>query len=416
MRSASVILFAFLIVMNQACKPKRPAASSLGALDSPEASFSNQACSAATAMARVSRISLGGRTLMVVQEDYCASQKQAYSLGGKTAGARASKPVYIHYGYYGNDPGDQLIADGRKSALAWARDNNFRVVDVSGMDISRAQRTIIADRAKNPRDYGPSSYVMIDVDAHGMRTANSHIIARQDNSRNVSTTTSYRTTDVQRALLEGVGNKAGNVTSILQACFGGAATEDPQFKDIEKNKANPRQQRVFLFGAGPNTVAGTTGNLQDGTFDGTPNPGIEQATLLLMQSADRKKGLTVGEFKKTLASKNLFHPELQVETYFNGSAGVSDVDPTGLDSVSHLGASIWNHGSQSPVVVGPDQAMILPPGVGPIKGFAPVHGKDETSEDFKRWTPPAGTIKEGGGVQDKPADADGVSSDTGLDP
>ena len=324
-----------------------------------ESSFLRDACLQAGqgGVARVSVIQIGGRQLNVVQPDLCGTNRKKSAKLGLEEGEDQRKPVYIHYGFAGNAEEDNVIHRGRRDILPWAS-ANYRVVDVSGMSISQAQQSILADRKRNPQDYSKESHVLIDIDAHGMVTpSGDHVIARSDVAPGVSSLNSYRTVDVQQALLEGVGHNAGNVVCAVQSCFSGAVQQDPQFQQIRNSHINPDQKRVFVFSAAPDRVAMTA-----------PNSGVEQTMQLLTQSANPEKGLTVGEFQKTLEQKNLgfMKENFDIQTIYYPSIGYSTDTPiAGVGGVSHYDIqSTFNFEAQGPTVVGEKDSLLLPPGIG----------------------------------------------------
>ncbi len=391
-----------MAIIVAACKPQMPAASSLAALDYNETGFIDEACSGSHDIARISSIRMGARTLTFIQSSYCdtGSNQAAMNLNG----ANNRKPVFIHYGYYGNAPEDQLIDWGRQDALAWAK-QDFRVLDVSQLPIAEAQAKILADRRANPMDYGRNSHVVIDIDAHGgvAEDGNHRIYSGQVQTDkqgfvNSHTTSSMRTTDVQSALIEGVGHKTGNITCIVQSCYSGAVAQEPAFKKMETSKINPQQNRVFLFGSSADSVSIAPTQFNDHGYM-SAEASIEQATMTLMQSA-KKEGLKVGEFKNTLKKKNLIVPDLEISTvYYPSSLGASTDAPPGFGGIggaSHDVSTLWSEGPQGPVVVGNDNALILPPGINPDKRFSPVKSKKQMADAYDKWKAPAGVIKQGG--------------------
>lgn len=191
---ASLLLFSIGLALG-ACNPGQ-SYSSLAVYEGGEAKFLKDSCAEAkgTNISRVSVINIGGRQLSIVQGNTCqAKKKSGFGLADKV-----EKPVYIHWGYAGNAEGDKLIHDGRKDIMPWATEN-FRVVDVSGMDIGKAQQKILADRKANPNSYGASSYVMVDIDAHGYVDENGvHRVVKGDVAPG-STTTSLTARPISSA-------------------------------------------------------------------------------------------------------------------------------------------------------------------------------------------------------------------------
>lgn len=313
-----------------------------------EERFFNEACKdKAAGPARLSVINMNGRSLTIFQPDSCAAQKQS-SQGFSLSDGESRKPVYIHYGYAGNSEGDQLIHRGARDAIAWAQES-FRVVNVSGMSIDKAQAAIMADRRRNPGDYSNNSNVFVDIDAHGeVGPDGLHRIGKKDVSTNSVTTSTYRTTDIQRALLEGVGHNAGNVVCMVQSCFSGAIQNDPAFEDIQSSQVNPQQNRVFLFAASENQPS----------LASTEN-GMEQSMKLLTQMGGGDNGLSVADFQKELEKRNLGSVETATTVYFT-SNGMSTDNPLG--NLSHVGVRA-RYVEQGPTVVGPKDALILPPGI-----------------------------------------------------
>jgi len=378
------------------CKPVLDE-SALAYDKSSESVFVSEECQRAGSVPimRVSIVKMGdGRSLTVVQPDVCGGQNSAkdssgLSLAGPTA--PTTRPVYVHYGYAGNAPGDQLVKDGGRDALTWARQNNFHVVDLSGArNISAAQQALIQDRQQNPTLYGPNGYVLMSIDSHGSH--NPQTGATTISKTNVGTTqsggmvqesTSYQVTDVQRTLLEGVGHNAGTVVCATWSCQSRGAIDTKAFADLQKSKINPDQKRVFLFSSSPDQLARTQTTIDSKNGPSHPSS-VEQSFGFLTQQANAKSGLTVADFQNRLKKENLGGVDLQVQTLFVPQAGVTDV--TASPKVSHQ-AIDFTFMPQRPSVItaaDPKKVFILPPGIRPNTNIPPVQGGDSLAKDFNK--------------------------------
>lgn len=347
-----------------------------------EQRFFNEACNGDTSSSGPSRLSvieMNGRSLTILQPDACAKQGKKNSSLGLTDEA-SRKPVYIHYGYAGNSSGDQLVKRNEQDAIEWAKDN-FRVVNVSGMSIDRAQAAIMDDRRRNPSDYSKDSHVFVDIVAHGGvgEKDNIHRIGKNDVTPTSSTISQYRTTDIQKALLEGVGHNAGNVVCMVQSCYAGAIKNDPAFPDLQESKINPDQTRVFMFASAEDQPAVAYGS-----------NAMEQSMLLLTQMGGGEKGLSVSDFENELERKNLGRIVVNSSTvYFTSPAGMSTDHPLG-GTLSHYGVNA-SYASQGPSVVGPRDALILPPGIMPGNS-QPVLSEQERREQTNRHASQRNTV------------------------
>jgi hypothetical protein len=356
-----------------------------------EDQFSQAVCNKKISVARFSQVKIGSKTIAMLSPDYCvnrskskysAQNKGEFALAGVRSSVPAPKPVFVHYGYAGNSSHDSVVRDGGAQIIDWARGAGYRVLNVSGMDLGEAQRVIADDRRSHPRDYEGGGHVTFNVDAHGGTDENGiHRIYSSSESSNSRVNSNLRTTDVLSAFVNSAGSRVGTIVCNVQSCEGSDTISDPNFENLRQNSGNPDQMRVFHFGGGPGTPAQTP---WDGAVSGEQRSKIEQSTLLMLQNANPERGLTVGGFQEIQDDKDLRLLRPEVTSYFVPTApgAISDTgNPLGTES--HRELKYFDEGAQSPTLVGPSEAYLIPPGVAPIQGFKPVLGKDGINSEIQ---------------------------------
>jgi hypothetical protein len=361
--------------------------------------FSRDVCEKKIGIARVSMVQIGTKTLAMLSPDYCVNRESvsprsnepsSFALAGPTKSKPRPRPVFIHYGYAGNSEQDKLIHEGGDQILDWAKKSGYRVLDVSGMNLTAAKKAIVKDRDSNPEDYQSGGHVTFNVDAHGATNQRGiHKIYATSENRNRTVESSLRTTDVLNGFIRSAGSKVDTIVCNVQSCEGGDTIDDPEFNRLRESKVNPKQMRVFHFGAGGGRPASTPYESSDGTQE---RARVEQATLLMLQNADPKKGLTVGRFREIEKKSDLREIAPEVTTFFVPSRGIPDIgSPFG--TISHMEKTYFDDGPQSPTLVGPSAAFLIPPGVSPVTNYSPVLGRDGVNADIKKLPKqPSGSV------------------------
>lgn len=349
------------------CKPS-DYNSSLAVFGGSEIAWTGDLCTNKIKATRLSRISVPGADILFTTADYCRAKNRRATLS--LTGDEDRKPVLIVYGYGGNAPSDGLVHRAIEDTKPWANDN-FRVVNIPpGADLVTTANIINTDRRRNPTDYEKDAWVGSVVAAHGYvaedgrhKTVKSDISDQKVDPAQIGpthTSTSYNTVDVQRTILNSVGNNAGTVMCTVYECQSGAVKSDPEFESIKTNPNNPDQKRVFQFSSSEDRVATTSVSIDKNGRIGSKTP-IEQSVGFLMQQA-QADGLTVDEYQNKLKEANLGNlTGLEIDTaYVPGTE--SDNNPLGTKSHDIVTPMF---SSQGPSVVGPADAFILPPGVIP---------------------------------------------------
>lgn len=357
------------------CSRPQPMNSSLAVDDSSEIQFNSRVCTKAKkGVSRISRVTIGQQEFITLQSDICTNKTNGTSGLGLTANERP--PVFVYYGYAGND---KLTMDMRKETVASATQMGYRVLDVSEKPIGQAQQAIFADRARNPGDYAAGRPVTINIGAHGGQpdeanpnhyigrttTANLPTNTQLPNGTVVSTSETMRSTDVVGALITGAGHDA-SIVCAMQSCYGGAMQKDPNFAKIQNSNVNPKQLRTFVFGADADNTAITTTRVdQNGNLQSNPYA-IEQTTQQMFLGANNGAGVTVQDFQKTLAAKNLSSPQINATNYYFSGPGV--IDSTGGPDLTpaYEGINVIGNRSGSAVVTNasdPGKVFLVPPGL-----------------------------------------------------
>lgn len=398
----AAILSAFLYLLVSGCQSE-PYTSSLAVFDSGEPQWSRDLCDAKVSAARISRVSINGIDMVFVAGDYCQAVNKAKKAKSKKqlglVDSEPRKPVMILYGYGGNGDGDKMVHNAISDTKPWANEN-FRVVQIPpGADLAKTSTIINQDRARNPQDYGPDAWVGSIVAGHGYiaddgrhKTVKTDISNKKIDPNQIGPTTTYtsnNTLDVQRTILNSIGNNAGTVMCSVYECQSGAVKNDPEFQSITTNPYNPNQKRIFQFSAAADRLAKTSPSISPEGYINSATT-IEQSVGFLMQQG-QSSGLTVEEYNKRLQAANLgTFQGLDIQTaYVPGSS--SDVNPLGTPSHDVVTPLFT---SQGPSVVGPKDAYILPPGVTPDQNHPKIATQQDQINAATAGAPPGTTINQ----------------------
>lgn len=370
--------------------------SSLAVYGGSEPAWSGDLCASKIKATRLSRISVPGYDILFTTADYCKAKDRTATLA--LTGEEKRKPVLIVYGYGGNAPSDGIVHKAVKDTQPWANEN-FRVINIpTGADLSKTAQIINEDRRRNPTDYGQDAWVGSVVAAHGYvgddgrhKTVKSDISEVRIDPAQVGpthTATSYNTVDVQRTILNSVGNNAGTVMCTVYECQSGRVKSDPEFDSIKTNQYNPDQKRVFQFSSAADRNASTSISVNSASKI-VSTTSIEQSVGFLMQQG-QPDGLTVDEYQQKLNSAQLGKLSgLKIDTaYVPGTE--SDTNPLGTKSHDIVTPMF---STQGPSVVGPADAFILPPGVIPDTKNPSIATKDDQIQAATTGLPVGTTVK-----------------------
>ena len=366
------------------CKGKPGLGSALSVYDPAEGKFSSEACEDRRAVARMSKVKTDAYELILYNANYCNALKKtnrkknelSFALQDGRDGTR--KPVMIVYGYAGNAPSDQVEKQGVSDMMPWINQNFRPVVVPTGASVSEMQQVITTDRKQNPQDYGPDDWVGSIVASHGyvdnrdglQKMVKTDVLnTRVDPNQvgPVNQSTSVRTTDVQAAIMQGVGSEAGTVYCMTWSCQSGGAMYDPQFESLKTSTINPDQKRIFQFSSAPDKLAGFSNTMTpNGVVTTTP---AERSLVFASQAADPTKGLTVEQLQQKLGNANLgMSGGFDISTVYTPNTGISDTgSPFGVPS-HQVATPLFS--PQNPTVVGPRDAYVFPPGVS-MNSFVP---------------------------------------------
>ena len=110
-----------------------------------------------------------------------------------------------------------------------------------------------------------------------------------------------------------------------------------------------------------------------------------------MQQAEQD-GLTVDEYQRKLDKAQLGNVDVDVQTMYSPSNGVSANDPLGIGKPSHeIVTPLFS--DQGASVVGPKGAFVLPPGVVPDTANPPIATRKDQMEAVENAFPPGTDIR-----------------------
>ena len=328
-----------------------------------EGMYTKEVCDSSEKVSRISNMKIGSMQMILYTKDYCQSNNSktsSFSLNGDDR-----KPVMILMKNGDNDP---QVQNAGQEIQPWLN-QNFRVLNVPGDLSPELQQQIIEDDKRvHPGDYGDSSWVGVTSISHGSIDTAPHNTVKVDPT--LRTSTSIKTTDYLRPVLSSIGDEAGNVTCLLFQCGSGQVVNDSDFNQIRTNPNNPDQNRVFQFSAKPGNVASISStNINGPTAESdytVPTVTAEKSFILSTQNANIQNGLTVEQMNQQFNQANLGRvTDFQMETMYVPTPGSTD-----RPLISHINTSpIFEQ--QGPIVVGPKDAYVFPPGIAPNNTIPP---------------------------------------------